>query len=78
MVVSKQQKKFTPISELKQIEIVLNILESRLLNFQQMLPKLDSRRGILNIGGTILQTLFGITTVADLHLLHDTLNELKF
>jgi hypothetical protein len=36
MVVSIQQKEFTPISELKQIEILLNILESRLLNFQQM------------------------------------------
>jgi len=29
MVVNKQQKEFTPISELKQIEILLNILESR-------------------------------------------------
>jgi len=38
MGVSKKQKEFTPISELKQIEILLNILETRLLNFQQMLP----------------------------------------
>jgi hypothetical protein len=42
-----------------------------------MQPKLDSWRGILNFGGTILQTLFGIATVADLHMLHDTLDELK-
>jgi len=76
MVVSKQQKEFTPMSELKQIEILLNILESRLLNFQQMLPKLDNRRGILNFGGTILQTLFGIATVSDLHM-RETLDELK-
>ena len=34
MVVSKQKKEFTPISKLKQNEILLNILESRLLNFQ--------------------------------------------
>ena len=40
-----------------------------------MLPKLDSRRGILNFGGTILQTLFGIATVSD--MLHETLDELK-
>jgi len=72
MVVSKQQKEFTPMSELKQIEILLNILESRLLNFQQMLPKLDNRRGILNFGGTILQTLFGIATVSDLHVARNT------
>ena len=77
MVVSKQQKEFTSISELKQIENLMNILESRLLNFQQMLLKLDSRRGILNFGGTILQTLFGIATVSELHMLHETLDELK-
>jgi hypothetical protein len=77
MVVSKQQKEFTPICDLKQIEMSLNVLESRLLYFQHMLPKLDSGRGILNFGCTILQTLFGIATVADLHMLHDTLDELK-
>jgi hypothetical protein len=75
MVVSKQQKEITPMCELKQIEILLNISESRLLNFQQMLPKLDNRRCILNFGGTILQTLFGIATVSD--TLHETLDELK-
>jgi len=42
-----------------------------------MLPKLDNRRGIMNFGDTILQTLFGIVTVSDLHTLHETLNELK-
>jgi len=40
-----------------------------------MLPKLDSRRGILNFGGTILQTLFGIATVSDLHILHETIEK---
>ena len=72
MVVSKQQKEFTSISELKQIENLMNILESRLLNFQQMLLKLDSRRGILNFGGTILQTLFGIAAVSDSHVTRNT------
>jgi hypothetical protein len=38
---------------------------------------LYSRRGILNFGGTILQSLFGIATVTDLHMWHDTLDELK-
>jgi hypothetical protein len=33
MVVSKQQKEFSPIYELKKIEMLLNILESKLLNF---------------------------------------------
>jgi hypothetical protein len=42
-----------------------------------MLPKLDNRRGLLNFGGTILQTLFGGATVSDLHMLHEKLDELK-
>jgi hypothetical protein len=43
-----------------------------------MLPKLDSRRSILSIGGKFLQTLFGVATVSDLRTLHETLDELKF
>jgi len=43
-----------------------------------MLLKLDNRRGILNFGGTILQSLFAIATVSDLNMLHETLDELKY
>jgi hypothetical protein len=39
------------------------------------LPKLDSRRGLINLDGTILKTLFG--TVTDIHLLHETIDKLK-
>ena len=31
----------------------------------------------LNLGGTVLKTLFGTATVADIHLLHETLDGLK-
>jgi hypothetical protein len=41
-----------------------------------MLPKLDSWWGILNFGGTVLQTLFGIATVSDLHVIWNTWTEI--
>jgi len=41
------------------------------------LPRLDRRRSVLVIGGTILRTLFGTATLADLNKLHNTLDELK-
>lgn len=62
------------MSELKQIESLLDVLESRLWYFRQILPRLDKRR---NIFGTVLQTLFGVATMSDLHNLHKTLNELE-
>jgi len=52
-------------------------LEVRLYNFQQLIPKFDRRRGLLNLGGTVLKTLFGTAAVADVHLLHETLDGLK-
>jgi hypothetical protein len=46
-----QKQEFTPISELKQIETLRNTLELRLPNFQQVLRRLNHRRGLLNFGG---------------------------
>jgi hypothetical protein len=46
-------------------------------NFYQFFPRLDRRRIILGTGGTILWTLFGTATLADLNNLHNTLDELK-
>jgi hypothetical protein len=62
---------------MKQIRILLNILESRLLNLQQTLLKLNSRKGMLHFGGTILQTMFESATVTVLHMLHEMLEGLK-
>jgi len=64
-------------SELNQITTLLNTLEVRLYNFQQLLPRVDRRRGITNFGGTVLKTLFGTATIADIHLLHETPDGLK-
>jgi len=56
---------------------LLNTLESRLANFQQLLPRLDQRLCLLDLGGTVLKTLFGTATLSDLNQLHGTINELK-
>jgi len=71
------RKELTSNSELNQITTLLNTFEVRLYNFQQLLPKLDHRRGLINFGGTVLKTLFGTATIADIHLLHETLDGLK-
>ena len=76
-MVEGQSSVFTSISELKQTEALLNTLESRLYHFQQILPRLSRRQGLMDFGGTVLQTLFGTSTVAILHQFHETLNELQ-
>jgi len=76
--VEQRKKEYTPIVELKQIEIFFNILESKLYDFYQVLPRLELRRALVNFGGKILKTLFGTATTSDIHLLHDVLHELQF
>jgi hypothetical protein len=75
--VDQAVKDVTSITELHQIEELLKHLENKLHDFHQILPQLDNRRGLLNLGGTVLKTLFGTATIADVSLLHDTLDELK-
>lgn len=71
------RKELSSNSELKQITTLLNTLEVRLYNFRLNLPNLDPRRGLINFGGTILKSLFGTATVADVHLLLEMLDGLK-
>jgi hypothetical protein len=70
MLVHRQRKEFTPVSELKQIECMLNALECRMSYFYQLLPRLDNRRGIMNLGGTVLKSLFRVALAADVDRLH--------
>ena len=77
LLLTEQRKQaITPVAELKQIELLLNTLDSRIDEFHQVLPRLDARRGLINIGGKILKTLFGTATDSDVHLLHDVVNDL--
>jgi hypothetical protein len=57
-------------------ETSVDTLEARLQEFLQLLPRLDKRRGLVDLGGSILKSLFGTATIAD-HSLHGTLNELE-
>ena len=43
--VEQQRKEFTATSELKQIELFVQILEDKLHDFYQILPRPDPRRG---------------------------------
>ena len=77
ILVDKQKKKFTSISELRQTETLLYTLESKQAYFHQILPRLDSRRGIIDFGRTILKTRFGTATISDIHHLYETLDKLQ-
>jgi len=62
---------------MRQIEALLNTLEDKLHNFRQILPKLDCRRSLISLGDTVLKALFGTATIADVHQLHKTLDNLQ-
>jgi hypothetical protein len=55
----------------------LNTLEQKLYDFYQILPKINSLRGLIDSGVTILTTLFGTASLTDIHSLHETLDQLK-
>ena len=75
LAVEQQRKEFTATSELKRIELFAQILE-KLHDFYQILPRPDPRRGLLNLGGNILKTIFRTATV-DVHELHGVLDDLQ-
>ena len=77
VLVDKQKQEFTSLYELRQIEALLNTLEDKLYNFQQILPKLDSQRSLISLRGTVLKALFGTAMIADVHQLHKTLDNLQ-
>jgi hypothetical protein len=50
------------------------MMDSRLNDFHQILPRLDPRR---DFGGAVLQALFGTATLGDVHLLHNAFSDLQ-
>ena len=66
LTAEKRSKEFSFISELRPIQTLLTVLESKLYNFKQIFPKLDSRRGLYNFDGSVLKSQFGTAVVADL------------
>ena len=59
----------------KHVDLLLATLDARLNDFQQVLPRLDPRRGLLDLGGLILKQMFGTATVSDLHEVLDELRQ---
>ena len=76
-VIYESKREFTSIAELRQIEVLLDTLETRIQNFRHLLPKPDNRRGLMNIGGTALKVLFGVATASDVMRLHQTIEEFE-
>jgi len=76
-VMYESKREFTSIAELRQIEVLLDTLETRIHNFRHLLPKPDNRRGLINIGGTALKALFRVATASDVMRLHQTIEELE-
>ena len=58
MTIEQQKQDFTPMAELKQIDSLLKTLDSRLNDFQQVLSRVDPRRGLLDVGGLVLKYIF--------------------
>ena len=75
--IREHKQEFTSISELSQIETLLATLESKLQAFKAILPKFDSRRGLLNTGGSVLKVLFGTAVISDVTSLRDVFDELQ-
>jgi hypothetical protein len=67
----------TSIGETRQVEEALHALQEKLANIQRFLPRPTRKRGLLNVGGTVLKTLFGTATVVDLQSLHNTMDGLQ-
>jgi len=76
-VVFRHQEDSTTLSELRQVETLLDNLESKLGQFKQLFPKVEHKRSLMNLGGTVLRTLFGTATMTDLRRLHEALGELQ-
>jgi chromosome condensin MukBEF ATPase and DNA-binding subunit MukB len=66
----------TSIGELRQVTTARNTLREKVTGIKRFLPRAMSKRGLFNIGGTILKHLFGTVTVLELNALHATVEEL--
>jgi mannitol-specific phosphotransferase system IIBC component len=66
----------TSARELQQVHFTLTSLEQKLSELKKILPRVDSRRGLINLGSSFLKALFCTATVMDLDKLHSTVREL--
>ena len=74
--INKFKSRFAPTSELSHVNNLVDLLGNQIDSFTQMLPRMDRRRGLVNVVGSVFKTLFGVATVIDLDQLHDSVNKL--
>jgi hypothetical protein len=59
------KSRYAPINESRQVEQLLTDVEHEINLYMSMLPRMNRKRGILNIAGTTLKLLFGTATEHD-------------
>jgi hypothetical protein len=77
MVVENHRKELSLSSDLKQVESLTGLIETRLREFYQTLPRPDPRRSLFGIGGSVLKSLFGVVKESDIRSLHETLDDVR-
>jgi len=77
MMIEQQKQDFMLMAKLKQIDSLLKMLDSKLNDFQQVLPRVDPRHGLLDVGGLVLKQIFGTATIADIQSIHEIVDELR-
>jgi len=65
------------IDEVHQVQTAVNSLECKLTSLKQFVPKAERKRGLINVGGSLLKILFGTATSADLADHHATVDTLS-
>jgi hypothetical protein len=76
-MINKMKQELTPVSETKQIALLLQALEGKLSAFNKILHPLDHRRGLINLGGQALKMIFGTATISEVHELHEAFEKLR-
>jgi hypothetical protein len=77
LAIEQHEQEFTSTSELKLTEALLATLESKLKAFKQILPKLNPRRGLMDLGGSVLKALFGTAVISYITSLYGVFDELQ-
>ena len=65
--IKKFKSHFAPNTELNRVKILVNFFSEIWIDlFTQMLSWMDFKRDLVNVAGSVLETLFGVVTVMDL------------
>jgi hypothetical protein len=66
----------TPTAEINSVYAAISYLVNKLTTLKQFLPPPNRKRGLIDLGGSVLKAQFGTATVRDMNTLHHTLNQL--